>query len=99
MRVAWNPAKDVVWRWINPNLFSVQFNCLADWNKAIHQGPWDFRGMVLIMVEYDGFLKPENVKLDKIETWCQIHKLPDMVLKKEKFVENMGKRIGEVQEL
>ena len=40
----------------------------------------------MIMAEYDGFTKPENVKLDKIETWCQIHKLPDMVLKREKFV-------------
>ena len=39
MRGAWNPAREVVWRRINANLFSVQFNCLADWNKALHQGP------------------------------------------------------------
>ena len=73
MKAAWNPAKEVVWRRINPNLFSVQFNCLADWNKALHQGPWDFKGMALIIDEYDGFKNPESVKLDKIETWCQIH--------------------------
>lgn len=99
MRAAWNPAQEVVWRRINPNLFSVQFNCLADWNKAIHQGHWDFRGMALIIAEYDGFKKPETVKLDKIETWCQIHKLPDMVLEREQFVKNMAKRIGEVHEV
>ena len=37
MRAAWNPAKEVVWRRINPSLFSLQFNCLVDWNKAIHR--------------------------------------------------------------
>lgn len=99
MKAAWNPARDVIWRRINPNLFSVQFQCLADWNKAIHQGPWDFKGMALVIAEYDGFKKPEMVKLDRIETWCQIHKLPDMVLKRENFVKAMAARIGEVLEL
>ena len=97
--MAWNPARDVVWRGINSNLFSMQFNCLAGWNKALHQGPWDFKGMTLIMAEYDGFKNPESVKLDKIETWCQIHKLPDTVLKREQFVKNMAQCIGEVMEV
>ena len=55
MKAAWNPARDVVWRRINSNLFSIHFNCLADWNKALHQGPWDFKGMALILAEYDCF--------------------------------------------
>ena len=100
MRAAWNPVQKVIWRRINPNLFSVQFHCLADWNMAMHQGPWEFRGFgALILAEYDGLANPETVKLDKLETWCQIHKLPDQVLKNEAFVRNMAKRIGEVQEL
>ena len=33
---AWNPAQQVTWRRINPYLFSIQFRCLADWNKAMH---------------------------------------------------------------
>ena len=36
MRAAWNPANEVIWRRINPNLYSIQFNCLGDWNKAMH---------------------------------------------------------------
>ncbi|KAI5008048.1 hypothetical protein ZWY2020_009096 [Hordeum vulgare] len=99
MKAAWNPAKEVVWRRINPNLFPVQFNCLTDWNKDLHQGPWDFKGMALIIAEYDGFKNPESVKLDKIKTWCQIHRLPDMVLKSEQFARTMAQRIGEVVEL
>src|SRR4051812_7087777 len=55
MKAAWNPAHPVVWRRINPNLFSIQFNCLGDWNKAMHKGPWDFNGYAVILAEYDGF--------------------------------------------
>lgn len=99
MRAAWNPALKVVWRRIDANLFSIQFNYLGDWNKAIHQGPWDFKGHALILAEYDGFTNPERVKLDKLETWCQIHKVPDGVLKSEKALGNLAQRIGEVQEV
>ena len=95
MRAAWNPAQQVTWRRINPNLFSIQFRCLADWNKAMHQGPWEFRGFgALIMAEYDGFSNPETIKLDRLETWSQIHKLPDVVMKNENFVKNMEKGLG-----
>ncbi|KAE8809605.1 putative disease resistance protein RGA3 [Hordeum vulgare] len=55
--------------------------------------------MALIIDEYDGFKKPETIKLDKIETWCQILKLPAMVLKREKFLKCMSSRIGKVLEL
>ncbi|KAE8806492.1 Superoxide-generating NADPH oxidase heavy chain subunit B [Hordeum vulgare] len=99
MKAAWNPAQVVVWRRINANLFSIQFNCLADWNKAMHQGPWDFRGMALIMAEYDGFTNSEKIKLDRLETWCQIHRLPDGVLKSKNALQNLASRIGMVEEV
>ena len=51
------------------------------------------------MAEYDVLSNPETIKLHRLETWSQIHKLPDAVLKNEGFVRNMAKRIGEVQEL
>jgi hypothetical protein len=37
MRSAWNPTKDVSWRRVEENLFTVQFVCLGDWNKAMEQ--------------------------------------------------------------
>ncbi|KAE8801951.1 retrotransposon unclassified [Hordeum vulgare] len=67
---------------------------LQEWNKALHQGPWDFKGMALIIAEYDGFKNPESVKLDKIETWCQIHRLPDMVQKRELFLGHWHEECG-----
>jgi hypothetical protein len=59
MRSAWNPMKEVVWRMLEDNLFSVQFGCLADWDKAMNMGTWLFRNnYALMMEEYDGFQKP-----------------------------------------
>jgi hypothetical protein len=65
MRSAWNPAKDVAWRKIDENLFTVQFGCLGDWDKAMNMGPWLFRNnYALIMEEYDGFQNPRSIVLD-----------------------------------
>lgn len=98
MRSAWNPAKPIVWRRINENLFTAQFGCLADWKKAMFDGPWLFHGHGLIMAEYDGFKHPETVKLDRLAVWAQIHKLPDNYLC-DAVVRGMSKRIGEVEEI
>ncbi|KAE8812877.1 hypothetical protein D1007_09969 [Hordeum vulgare] len=92
-------AEEIKPKWIGENLFSIQFNCLGDWNKAVHQGPWDFKGYTVIMAEYDGFTNPQKIKLDKLETWAQIHKLPDGFLKSEKALGNLAQRVGEVQEV
>jgi hypothetical protein len=70
MRSAWNPAKDVRWRQIEDNLFTVQFGCLGDWNTAMLNGPWLFRNQALILLEYDGFTNPRSIKLDKIAVWA-----------------------------
>jgi hypothetical protein len=98
MRSAWNPAREVTWRRIEDNLFTIQFNCLADWNKAMHQGPWLFRDQALIIEEYDGFTNPLSVKLDKITVWAQIHKLPDNALK-DHVIRGMSRGVGEVLEV
>ncbi|KAE8815346.1 hypothetical protein D1007_07316 [Hordeum vulgare] len=99
MKATWNPARTMVWMRINANLFTIEFNCLGDWNKAMHEGPWDFRGLALILTQYDGFSKPEKVKLDRLETWCQIHRLPDGVLKSNSALENLERRISLVEEV
>ncbi|KAE8802940.1 hypothetical protein D1007_21295 [Hordeum vulgare] len=98
IRATWNPARPVVWWKINDNLFRAQFGCLADWNKAMSEGPWLFRGEALIMKEYDGFKKPESIQLDRITVWAHIHRLPDNFLI-DQVVQGMASRIGEVEEI
>ena len=82
MRSAWNTAKEAKWRKIEDNLFTVQFGCLGDWNKATQQGPWLFRNQALLIQEYDGFTNPTSVVLDKLDVWARVLKLPDNFLKK-----------------
>ena len=98
MRAAWNAAKTVSWRRINENLFTAQFGCSADWNKAMFEGPWLFKGQAVIMKEYDRFKNPESIQLDKLTVWAQIHRLPDNFLI-EPAVRGMASRIGEVEEV
>ncbi|KAK1652507.1 hypothetical protein QYE76_070312 [Lolium multiflorum] len=98
MRSSWNPAKEVTWRRVDANLFTIQFNCLADWNKSMHQGPWLFRDQALIIEEYDGFTNPRAVKLDRIGVWAQVHSLPDNYLKVP-IIKGMCRNVGEVTEV
>lgn len=98
MRSAWNPAKDVIWRSVDDNLFTVQFGCLGDWNRAMVMGPWFFRDQAVMIEEYDGFANPRSVVLDKITVWGQVHKLPDNYLH-EQIVRGMCRPMGEVKEV
>jgi hypothetical protein len=77
MRSAWNFAKEVVWWRIDDNLFTIEFDCLGDWDKAMNREPWLFRkNYALMMEEYDGFQKPRSIVLDKITISARVMKLP-----------------------
>jgi hypothetical protein len=74
MRYAWNPTKEPIWRKIE-YLFTIQFGCLRDWNKAMNMGPWLFmNNYAPISEEYDGFMNPKSIILDKISVWVRVHK-------------------------
>jgi hypothetical protein len=98
MRSAWNPAKDVAWRKIDDNLFTIQFACLGDWNKVMLQGPWMFRNQAVLIEEYDGFTNPRLVTLDRVSVWAQVLKLPDMLLK-DHVIRGMCRNMGEIKEV
>jgi hypothetical protein len=99
MRSAWNPVKEVIWRKLEDNLFSVQFGCLADWDKAMNMGPWLFRNnFVLLMEEYDGFQNPRTIVLNKIAVWVRVLQLPDNYLK-EPVIRGMCRPVGDVKEV
>ena len=98
MRSFWNPARDVVWRRVDDHLFTMQFHCLAEWNKATKKGPWLFRNQALVIEEYDGFQNPKSMKLDIIAVWAQIHKLPDIFLL-EPIIKGMARGVGEITDV
>lgn len=79
MRSAWNYAKEVDFRAIKDNLFSIQFNCLGDWERVMNEGPWTFRGCSVLLAEYDGWSKIESVNLYTYPAWIQIHDLKEKI--------------------
>ena len=48
--------------------------------------------------EYDGFLNPRSVILDKLDVWGRVLKLPDNYLKEE-IIRGMCRTIGQVLEV
>jgi hypothetical protein len=53
MRTAWSPAKEVKFRPLEDNMFTIQCSCLGDWLKVTKGGPWLFRQNVVTIEEYD----------------------------------------------
>jgi hypothetical protein len=99
MRVAWSPAKEVIFNHIENNLFSVQCFCLGDWLKVEEGGPWLFRQNAVCIAKYDGFASPETIDLHTFETWIQIHKLP-IGYRNETLIKNLTeKKVGKVKKV
>jgi hypothetical protein len=77
MRVAWSPAREIAFRALEDNMFTIQCFCLGDWLKVTKGGPWLFRQNAITIEEYDGLSAPETIDLNHLAVWVQIHKLPD----------------------
>ncbi|KAI4989291.1 hypothetical protein ZWY2020_036608 [Hordeum vulgare] len=97
MRAAWNCSQAVRFRPIGPNLFVIQVYCLGDWDRIMDQGPWLFRNMTVLLTQYDGFTKAEEVPIMYMPIWLQIHKLPDGYCRHELIVKLL-RSAGEVLE-
>ena len=42
MRSMWDLAHVVNFKPLELNLYTLQFNCLADWERVMEEGPWNF---------------------------------------------------------
>jgi hypothetical protein len=62
----------------------------------MEEGPWIFRDVGQCVEKYDRILQHEGVKLDQIYAWVWIHKLPELMRKKE-IIWDLASRIGEVE--
>jgi hypothetical protein len=98
MKVAWSPAKDIIFQHIEENLFTIQCSCLGDWIKVEKGGPWLFRQNIVCIEKYDGWADPGTIDLNYYTTWIQIHKLPvgyrNIALIKNLTEKKVGKAIS-----
>ncbi|KAM0839832.1 hypothetical protein ACQ4PT_060066 [Festuca glaucescens] len=95
MQAAWNPAHEVSFHALEPNLFVLQAHCLGDWNRIMHEGPWLFRGCALMVEPFDGLTMVPTVTPSSVLAWVQIHKIPPLFRNKE-VITQLASRVGEV---
>ena len=62
MRSAWNTTQVAKFKALDDNLYTVKFSCLGYWERVIQDGPWNFRGHAVVIIEYDGITQPSKVK-------------------------------------
>jgi hypothetical protein len=95
MQVAWEPAREVIFKSLDDFTFTAQFKCLGDWKTAIDGGPWLFRRQAVIIEEYDGLTNTESIALDSIRVWFRIMGLPDL-FRNEAVAKLIASKMGEV---
>ncbi|KAK1619605.1 hypothetical protein QYE76_025122 [Lolium multiflorum] len=96
MKYVWGLAHEPELREVDDNLFTFKFFCLGDWNKVMHQGPWLFRKLVVVIAEYDGMPRPAEVPLNNTTVWAQIHSIPELY-RNQRVVDQLAQRVGRVQ--
>jgi hypothetical protein len=99
MRVAWSPAREIKFQYIEGNLFTVQCFCLGDWLKVVEGGPWLFRQSVVCIEKYDGLTDPYLIDLNFFMTWVRIQKLQVGYRGKALITNMMEKKVGKVEEV
>ncbi|KAE8783168.1 hypothetical protein D1007_43385 [Hordeum vulgare] len=98
LKSVWGLAQVPKYTEADNNLFVFQMFCLRDWKKIVHGGPLLFRGMGLIVEDYDGKKDPTSVDLDGLYVRAQIHGIPDMYHDAD-IVDQLTRRIGRVKEI
>jgi len=96
LRNAWAAAKEVMFKALEPNLFVVQLHCLGDWTRVMEGRPWLFRGVAIVIEEYDGFLNVKGIKLDRIPIWARINGVPELLMKKGELAAKVASKVGDI---
>uniref|UniRef100_A0ACD5ZER8 Uncharacterized protein n=1 Tax=Avena sativa TaxID=4498 RepID=A0ACD5ZER8_AVESA len=99
LRIAWSTARDVDFKHLEGNMFTIQCFCLGDWLKLEKGVPWLFHQSVVYIEPYDGFSPTEAYDLNFFATWIQTLKIP-VGYRDETLITNLTeKKAGKVLEV
>ncbi|XP_019166909.1 PREDICTED: uncharacterized protein LOC109162680 [Ipomoea nil] len=76
------------------DLFLFQFPHPRDLQRVVDDGPWSFENNHLILEQVLRGVLPEEVKLDSVPFWIQVHGLPTMYASSE-FLAKIGEYVGD----
>ena len=93
MKTVWKPAKGVLIKELDWNLFIFQFFDMADKEYVINEGPWAFDGSILLLKQMIGFEQPSEVVFDTARFCVKAYDVP--VLKQtSNFAKFLGTQVG-----
>ncbi|KAE8818541.1 Organic cation transporter protein [Hordeum vulgare] len=67
-----------MYREAGENLFIFQMFFLGERKKVVHGGPWLFRGMGMLIEDYDGKKEPMSVVFYGLHIWAHIHNILEL---------------------
>ncbi|XP_019176863.1 PREDICTED: uncharacterized protein LOC109172169 [Ipomoea nil] len=89
----WRPVMGMYAVTLTEDLFLFQFPHPKDLQRVIEDGPWSFDNQLLICDQVLSGTRPEEVVLDSVPFWVQIHGLPTMYASPA-FVAKIGEYVG-----
>lgn len=77
LKSVWSLAHEPKYTETGENLFVFQMFCrLRDWKRVVHDDPWLFKSLELLIEYYDGRNDLASVVVKGLYVWAQIHKIP-----------------------
>jgi hypothetical protein len=73
-------------------MFKLEFAKEEEKRRVLDGGPWHHKGDALLVVHYDGMVRPSEIKIDVIGLWIRFYDLPPTMLK-ETHARQLGERV------
>ncbi|XP_019171083.1 PREDICTED: uncharacterized protein At4g02000-like [Ipomoea nil] len=89
----WRPVMGMFAVSLADDLFLFQFSHPKDLQRVIDDGPWSFENNLLICEQVPMGVRPEEVKLESVPFWIQVHGFPTMYASPD-FLAKIGEYVG-----
>lgn len=89
----WCPIRGIDCKDLGLNHFLFTFHQPSGKKRAIHDGPWLFGKDLIVVVDFDGRKRLEDIKFDNIPIWIRVSGLPLGMMNKETG-EMIGNEVG-----
>lgn len=94
----WCPVKGVRCKELGDNLFLFTFLQAGGKRRAITEGPWEFNGDLLIVVDFDETKRLKDLEFTHIPVWVRVFNLP-LGLMNDKTGRLIGDEVGRALEV
>lgn len=93
MKRVWGVHTTTEIRAVTHNIFFANFNTMAELERIMHKGVWNYRGDAVILKRLTGPAELANPIVGDMEVWTQLHKIPFQAISHEGVL-LVAKRIG-----